>query len=116
MQFDLAALRKSSGRTQADVAALVGVPRHRVGRLEAGVGSLETLAIVVKALDGAMPCVRSIRLRCNVSSRELARRIGTTHSVISVMEHEGRGSVATWQAALAALATDIPGVALHCGD
>jgi transcriptional regulator with XRE-family HTH domain len=107
MQFDLAALRKSSGRTQADVAALVDLPRHRIGRLEAGVGSLETLAAVVKALDGVMPCLRSIRLRCNVSSRELARRIGTTHSVISVMEHERRGSISTWQSALAALGVTI---------
>jgi hypothetical protein len=53
--------------------------------------------------NGVMPCLRFIRLRCNVSSRELARRIGTTHFVISVKEHEGRGSVATWQRALAAL-------------
>jgi DNA modification methylase len=32
------------------------------------------------------------------------------------MEHEGRGSVATLQSALTALAADIPGVTLHCGD
>lgn len=107
MIFDLAALRHSAGLSQSGVATISGVSRQQLSRLENGRGDLRILAKVVGALGGAMPDIRSVRLRNNVSMSELGRRVGVRHSTLSRMEHKGRGSVTTWQRALAALGATI---------
>lgn len=96
--------RRSSGVSQTTIAARLGVPLQKIKRLERGVGSVETLAAVMSALDfrltGLGPGdtfgakLRASRLRRGWTLEKAASRAGISRTTLAGLERGG-GSVAS---------------------
>lgn len=105
--------RKSSGVSQSTLAVRIGVPLQRIKRLERGVGSTETLAAAMTALDfrltGLVPGntlgekLRASRLRRGWTVEKAASRAGISRTTLAGLERGG-GSVASLLRLLTVLA------------
>ena len=105
--------RRSSGVSQATLAARLGVPVQKIKRLERGVGSVETLVAVMTATDfrltGLAPGktlgekLRSSRLRRGWTLEKAASRARMSRTTLASLERGG-GSVASLLRLLAVLA------------
>ncbi|WP_375182487.1 DNA N-6-adenine-methyltransferase [Sphingomonas adhaesiva] len=105
--------RNSSGMSQSTLAARIGAPLQKIKRLERGVGSTETLAAVMTALDfrltglgpGSTLCekLRASRLRRGWTLEKAASRAGISRTTLASLERGG-GSVASLLRLLTVLA------------
>ncbi|MDJ0278897.1 DNA N-6-adenine-methyltransferase [Sphingomonas sp. 2R-10] len=105
--------RRSSGVSQSTLAARIGVPVQKIKRLERGVGSVETLAAVMTAIDfrltGLGPGdtlgakLRASRLRRGWTLEKAASRAKLSRTTLAGLERGG-GSVASLLRLLTVLA------------
>ncbi len=109
----LQAARRSSGLTRLALGIRVGTDAQTIKRLEAGVGTLRTLIIVMAALNFHLTGIgpgaslsdqlRHRRLKLSLSSGQLAQRAGLSRATVVALE-DGGGSVASLLRLLAVIA------------
>ncbi|WP_298164307.1 DNA N-6-adenine-methyltransferase [Novosphingobium sp.] len=113
---DLREARRQSGLTQRSIAARIGVSPQVILRLEQGVGSVATLAAMMKALDfrltGLGPGatigeqMHNRRLKQGWTLQRLAERTKLSRTTIAAIERGG-GSVASLLTLLAVVAPKV---------
>jgi transcriptional regulator with XRE-family HTH domain len=109
----LKAARRSSGLTQQELAARLGIDPQAVGRMERGVGSVGTLVRAMRVLDFRLAGVgrgstlpeqlRANRLGRSLSLREASVRAGMSRTTLAGIER-GDGTIASLLRLVAALA------------
>ncbi len=99
---DLKTVRRSQGLSREALAAKIGVDPQAIKRLEAGIGSMQNLIMVMRALDYHLSALaRGAELPSQLKQRrenlrlpltEAARRAGISRATVLSLER-GRGSV-----------------------
>ncbi|WP_375287262.1 DNA N-6-adenine-methyltransferase [Sphingomonas sp.] len=108
--------RRSAGLSQQELADQLGLTVQVIHRLEAGIGSVSTLLMVMAALEfrlsGLGPGttlaerLRRVREKRGLSLEELSRRTGLSRTTIAGLERGG-GTVKSLQRLLAVLAPKV---------
>jgi len=113
--LDIAEARKRGGLSQEQLALRLGVPRLKITRLEAGVGSVDTLTHVMSALDFRVSGVargpdlptqiRARRERLKWSIDKMSAKTGLDSRTILAVER-GEGTVISLLSILRVIAPD----------